>query len=68
MSDTPQDRSLAAFLAAQAEFDLLLGQLRDISENYFDTDPNRPLWDDAARVGRWNGVLRTVVGEAKGEA
>ena len=43
-----QERSLVAFLAKKAEFDALLAELTQASEDHFGADPEAVLWGEAA--------------------
>jgi len=43
-----QENSLAAFLAKKAEFDALLAELTQASEDHFGADPEATLWDETA--------------------
>ncbi|WP_372625116.1 hypothetical protein [Falsiroseomonas sp.] len=43
-----QQRSLEAFLAKKAEFDALLAELQQASDDHFGADPEAVLWGDAA--------------------
>jgi hypothetical protein len=43
-----QERSLAAFLARKAEFDALLAELQQASDNHFGADPEAVLWGETA--------------------
>ena len=43
-----QQRSLEAFLAKKAEFDALLAELQQASEDHFGADPEAVLWGETA--------------------
>jgi hemerythrin len=43
-----QERSLETFLAKKAEFDALLAELQQASEDHFGADPETVLWGEAA--------------------
>lgn len=43
-----QQRSLEAFLANKAEFDALLAELQQGSDDHFGADPKAVLWGEAA--------------------
>ena len=43
-----QQRSLAAFLAKKAEFDALLAELQEASDDNFGADPEAVLWGETA--------------------
>jgi hypothetical protein len=64
-----QENSLAAFLAKKAEFDALLAELTQASEDHFGADPEEVLWCEAAWLsdGRApaRGVKAPILGEAR---
>lgn len=43
-----QQKSLEAFLAKKAEFDALLAELKQASDDHFGADPEAVLWGEAA--------------------
>ena len=43
-----QQRSLEAFLAKKAEFDALLAELQQASDDHFGADPEAVLWGETA--------------------
>ena len=55
-----QQRSLEAFLAKKAEFDALLAELQQASNDHFGADPEAVLWGEAANLAHWNSRLRQV--------
>jgi hypothetical protein len=55
-----QQRSLGAFLAAKAEFDALIAELQQASDDHFGADPEAVLWEHAAVLQDWNRRLRDI--------
>jgi hypothetical protein len=55
-----QDNSLAAFLAKKAEFDALLAELTQASEDHFGADPEAVLWGEAAWLSDVTAKLRGI--------
>jgi hypothetical protein len=47
-SEANQQRSPTAFLAKKAEFDALLVELQQASDDQFSADPDAVLWGEAA--------------------
>jgi hypothetical protein len=47
-SEAKQQRSLAAFLGKKAEFDALLAELQDASNDHFGAGPGVVLWGEVA--------------------
>jgi hypothetical protein len=52
-----QQRSLAAFVAAKADFDARIGDLQRMSAEHFGADPEAVLWAATASVAHWNSLL-----------
>ena len=52
--------SLAAFIAAKAEFDALLADLQRMSADHFAADPEAVLWGHVGSLTHWNSTLREV--------
>jgi hypothetical protein len=59
-SDANQQRSLAAFLAKKAEFDALLAELQDASNDHFSADPVAVLWGEAAWLTDATAKLKDI--------
>jgi hypothetical protein len=55
-----QQKSLEAFLAKKAEFDVLLAELQQMSADHFGADPEAVLWGEAANLSDWTRRLRAV--------
>ena len=55
-----QENSLAAFLAKKAEFDALLAELAQASEDHFGADPERVLWGEAAWLSDATAKLKDI--------
>jgi hypothetical protein len=55
-----QERSLAAFLAKKAEFDALLAELQQASEDHFGADPEVVLWCEAEWLADATAKLKTI--------
>jgi hypothetical protein len=55
-----QQKSLEAFLTAKAEFDALVVELQQASDDHFGTDPEAVLWEHAAMLQDWNRRLRDI--------
>jgi hypothetical protein len=55
-----QERSLAAFLAKKAEFDALLAELRQASEDHFGADPEAVLWSEAEWLADATAKLKQI--------
>jgi hypothetical protein len=55
-----QERSLEAFLAKKAEFDALLAELTQASEDHFGADPETVLWSEAAWLSDTTAKLKDI--------
>mgnify|MGYP000299208352 CR=1 FL=1 len=55
-----QENSLAAFLAKKAEFDALLAELTQASEDHFGADPDTVLWGEAAWLSDATAKLKDI--------
>jgi hypothetical protein len=55
-----QERSLAAFLAKKAEFDILLAELQQASADHFGADPEMVLWGEAAWLSDATAKLKNI--------
>jgi hypothetical protein len=55
-----QEKSLAAFLAKKAEFDELLAELQQASEDHFGADPEAVLWAEAAWLADATAKLKQI--------
>jgi hypothetical protein len=55
-----QQRSLDAFLAKKAEFDALLAELQQASDDHFGVDPEAVLWGEAAWLADATAKLKDI--------
>jgi len=55
-----QERSLAAFLAKKAEFDALLAELQQASDEHFGADPEAVLWGETAWLTDVTATLKNI--------
>ncbi|WP_291830403.1 hypothetical protein [Bosea sp. (in: a-proteobacteria)] len=58
--ESNQQRSLEAFLAKKAEFDALLAELQQASEDHFGADPEAVLWGEAAWLADATAKLKDI--------
>jgi hypothetical protein len=55
-----QQRTLEAFLAKKAEFDALLAELQQASEDHFGADPEAVLWGETAWLHDATAKLKDI--------
>ena len=55
-----QQRSLEAFLARKAEFDALLAELQQASDDHFGADPEAVLWGETAWLHDATAKLKDI--------
>lgn len=55
-----QEKSLAAFLAKKAEFDVILAELTQASADHFGADPETVLWGKAAWLSDATAKLKDI--------
>jgi hypothetical protein len=55
-----QERSLAAFLKHKAEFDALLAELQQASDDHFGADPEAVVWGEAAWLADATATLKDI--------
>jgi hypothetical protein len=55
-----QQRSLEAFLAKKAEFDALLAELQQASDDHFGADPEAVLWGETAWLTDATAKLKEI--------
>ena len=55
-----QQRSLEAFLAKKAEFDALLAELQQASDDHFGADPEAVLWGETAWLADATAKLKDI--------
>jgi hypothetical protein len=58
-----QQRSLEAFLAKKAEFDALLAELQQASDDHFGADPEAVLWGETAWLHDATAKLKEIAGQ-----
>lgn len=59
-SHANQQRSLEAFIAKKLEFDALLAELQQASEDHFDADPEDVLWSKTAWLTDVTAKLKDI--------
>ena len=55
-----QQRSLDAFLARKAEFDALLAELQQASDDHYGADPEAVLWGETAWLADATAKLKEI--------
>ena len=55
-----QQRSLEAFVAKKAEFDALLAELQQASDDHFGADPEAVLWGETAWLADATAKLKDI--------
>ena len=55
-----QQRSLEAFLAKKGEFDALLAELQQASDDHFGADPEAVLWGETAWLADATAKLKDI--------
>jgi hypothetical protein len=55
-----QQRSLAAFAAAKADFDARIADLQRMSAEHFGANPEAVLWAATGSLAHWNSLLTQV--------
>jgi hypothetical protein len=55
-----QERSLAAFIKHKAEFDALLAELQQASDDHFGADPETVVWGEAAWLADATANLKDI--------
>jgi hypothetical protein len=55
-----QQRSLEAFLAKKTEFDALLAELQQASDDHFGADPEAVLWGETAWLNDATAKLKEI--------
>ena len=55
-----QENSLAAFVAKKAEFDILLAELQQASEEHFGADPETVLWGEMTWLSDATAKLKNI--------
>jgi hypothetical protein len=61
---TTNDKALDAFLTAKAEIDALLERLKELSEDNFQTNPERISWADVTTLNDTRDTLRQITDRA----
>ena len=55
-----QQRSLDAFMARKAQFDAVLAELQQASEDHFGADPDAAVWGEAAWLADATAKLKDI--------
>ncbi|MFN3311928.1 MAG: hypothetical protein ACK46Q_00450 [Hyphomonas sp.] len=58
------DQALNAFIAAKAEIDTLLERLKALSDDHFQTDPDKINWGDVGTLNQYADRLRQITDSA----
>ena len=58
------DKALDAFIAAKAEIDAMLGRLKALSDDHFETSPDEIHWGHVGDLKRYAGLLRQITDAA----
>jgi len=65
-SETPTE-ALAAFIATKAEIDMMLARLSALSDDHFETHPDKIQWGNVGDLNHYAGVLRQITDSAFSE-
>ena len=60
----PNDKALDAFIAAKAEIDTMLGRLKSLSDDHFETHPDEIHWGHVGTLKHYAGLLRQITDSA----
>ena len=60
----PNDKALAAFIAATAEIDAMLERLKVHSDDHFETHPDEIHWGHVGALKHYAGLLRQITDSA----
>jgi hypothetical protein len=55
-----QQESLGALMAQKVEFDALVAELKQMSDEHFGAAPEAVLWGEVGTLEHWNSRLRQV--------
>ena len=58
------EKALNAFIAAKAEIDVMLGRLKTLSDDHFETDPDEIDWGDVGTLTHYASLLRQITDSA----
>ncbi len=58
------DKALDAFIAAKAEIDTMLGRLKALSDDHFETHPDEIHWGHVGTLQHYAGLLRQITDSA----
>ncbi len=61
---TSNDQALQAFLAAKAEIDTMLGRLKTLSDDHFETSPDMINWGNVTTLHYYRDQLRALTDKA----
>ena len=56
----PNDKALAAFLAAKRRIDDMLARIQTLSADHFNTDPDAIHWGDVGTLNHYSSLLRQI--------
>lgn len=63
----PNDKAMAAFLAAKTEIDAMLARLQVLSDDHFEIHPDKINWGDVGTLTHYASLLRQITDSAFGE-
>lgn len=61
------EQALKAFMERKAEIDNALARLQALSDNHFNTDPDKVNWADVGSMGRYAELLKQITDSAFNE-
>ena len=61
---TDNSTALNAFLAAKIEIDTMLARLKTLSDDHFDTHPDKINWGDVGTLSHYSSLLRQITDAA----
>ena len=62
-----REAALNAFTAKKAEIDEMLARLQGLSDDHFETHPDKINWGDVGTLNHYAGLLRQIAASAFGE-
>jgi len=65
-SEAPTE-ALAAFIAAKAEIDMMLARLTALSDDHFETHPDKIQWGNVGDLNHYAGLLKRITDSAFSE-
>jgi hypothetical protein len=60
----PNDKALNAFIATKFEIDAMLDRLKALSEDHFETQPDKINWGDVGNLNHYASLLRQITDSA----